>query len=179
MLILIIVSLLGTVQSSNAEQRGLPASMGILVGFASPNAASYTGRIGYGLTFSYRAADYLDLGIYYRTSSKEEDLAGLRRDLSASAWGTHLTYIFGMEQSEIGAGLMLGFGNRDLKFGATSLGASSFAFGPRATYDYFVSESVSLGAELNFVIVSDTVETGQKFNSFNLFHALGVLKFWY
>ena len=158
--------------STHALAAEIPhAWVGGLFGLAVPNYDGTTSRGMAGLTVGAKLGDNLGLGAYYLSSSKDETGGRFNYDL----YGIQASYHFDGDAVGAWFGGRIGTSKIDASSSGISVSASPMNIGAVGGYDYMLTDHISLGGEVNWMSISESLPV----KSFSTLDFLAALKLWF
>jgi opacity protein-like surface antigen len=180
-LMLALVLSVTTLSAQAAEDKA--GFVGAVAGLSVPDADNSSARAMYGFTGGAKLGSEFGVAGYFLTSTKEESANGINYDFKYNLYGVQASYHF--EGEAIGAwfGARLGLSKVTTKAGTVEIDGSPFHFGVAGGYDHFLTDNLSLGAEISYLNVAkfNSTVAGVTYESkaFNMINFLGAAKFWF
>lgn len=170
----------GVCVSSRAEGIDANGWVGALGGLHVPDAEDTSSRLAYGVTAGAKLGTEWGFGGYYLTSSKEEDVNGLKVDFDYSMIGAEVAYHFEGEAAGVYLGGRIGMTTLDV---GTS-DAKPMHLGLMAGYNHWLNDYFSIGGEAAFLNVasSDDMIGGAMADvreGFNILSFMASAKLWF
>ncbi len=148
-------------------------------GLHLPDAEDTSSRPAYGITGGVKLGTEWGIGAYYLTSSKEEDINGVKTDFDYSLVGVEIAYHFEGEAAGVHLGGRLGM--TTLEVG--SLDSKPVHLGLMAGYNHWLSDHLSIGGEaalFNVASSEDTVAGVKRdIEGFNALSLMASLRLWF
>lgn len=179
-----LLSLAGAASVEAASGSGPSAWLGAQGGLVVPNYANSTARTAFGITAGAKLGSEYGFGAYYRSSSKDEAVAGATVPFNFDLYGVMFGYFFEGEALGVHVGGLLGLSKVTTKAQAENVSTSPMHWGVVAGYDHMLGTGFSLGGELSYVAVSSstaalTTGTNSSLDAFSTLNFLGSVKLWF
>ena len=180
--VLVLAASIAAYAPTSARAEADPSGfVGGLFGLAVPSLSGTNARMEWGLTAGAKIGSEIGVAGYYLTNSKDE--GGSVGTFGVDLYGVQASYHFEGEAKGAFFGARLGLSKVTQSVSGSSFSTSPYHWGVVGGYDYFLGESLSLGAEASFISVgqADATVSGAsiKSDAFNVLSFLAAVKFWF